>query len=76
MQEKICKDLQVSQKKRYNVVPVYTGDRDDVYMEEDNSTQHEEDSVVLTGVKKKQDHGVEAKSAFPVLRLVPPVTNK
>ena len=40
----------------YSAVPVYTGDRDDVYMEEDNSTQHEEDSVVLTGVKQKQDH--------------------
>ena len=34
----------------YNAVPVYTGDRGDVYMEEDNSTQHEEDSVALTGV--------------------------
>ena len=50
----------------YNAVPVYTGDRDDVYMEEDNSTQHEEDSVVLTGLKQKQNHGVEGKSAFPV----------
>ena len=37
------------------------GDRDNVYMEEDNSMQHEEDSVVLTGVKQKQDHEVEAK---------------
>ena len=53
----------------YNGVPVCTGDRDDIYMEEDNSTQHEEDSVVLTGVKQRQDHEVEAKSAFPVLRL-------
>ena len=32
---------------------VWTGDRDDVYMEEDNSMQHEEDPVVLTGVKQK-----------------------
>ena len=60
----------------YNTVPVYTGDRDDVYMEEDNSTQHEEDSVVLTGVKLGQDHEVEAKSAFHVLRLAPPVTTQ
>ena len=37
----------------YNAVPVYTGDRDDVCMEEDNSTQHEEGSVVITGVKQK-----------------------
>ena len=35
----------------YSAVPVYTGDRDDVHMEEDNSTYHEEDSVVFTGVK-------------------------
>ena len=35
----------------YNAVPVYTVDRDGVCMKEDNSTQHEEDSVVLTGVK-------------------------
>ena len=27
----------------YNAVPVCTGDRDDIYMEEDNSMQHEED---------------------------------
>ena len=60
----------------YNAVPVYSMDRDDVYMEKDNSTQHEEDSVVLTGVKQKQDNEVEAKPAFPVLRLVPPVTTQ
>ena len=48
----------------YNAVSVYTGDRDDVYMEDDTSTQHEEDSV-LTGVKQKLDHEVEAKSATP-----------
>ena len=60
----------------YNSVPVYTGDRDDVYMEEDYSMQHEQDSVVLTGVKQKQDNEVEAKSAFPVLRLTPPVTTQ
>ena len=45
----------------YNAVPVCTGDRDDVYMEDDNSTQHEEDSVVLTGVKQEQDLEVETK---------------
>ena len=60
----------------YNAVPDYTGDRDVVYMEEDNSIQQEEDSVVLTGVKLKQDHEVEAKSAFSVLRLAPPVTTQ
>ena len=60
----------------YNTVLVYTGDRDDVYMEEDNCAQHEEDSVVLTGEKQKQDHEVEIKSAFPVLRLAPPVTTQ
>ena len=60
----------------YNAVPVCPGDRDDVYMEEDNCTQHKEDSVVLIGVKQKQDHEMKAKPAFPVLRLAPPVTNK
>ena len=58
----------------YNAVPVCTGDRDDVYMEEDNSTQHKEDSVVLTGVKQEWNHEVEAKSAFPVLRLASLIT--
>ena len=58
----------------YNIVLVYIGDRDDVNMEEHNYTQHKEDSVVLTGIKQKQDHEVEAKSAFPVLRLAPPIT--
>ena len=57
----------------YNAVPVSTGDQDDVYMEEDNSTPDEEDSVVLTCVKEKQNHELEAESAFPVLRLEPPV---
>ena len=38
----------------HNAVPVFTGDRDDVCMEEDNSRQHEEDSVALTGVKKSR----------------------
>ena len=57
----------------YNAVPVYTGDRDDIYVEEDNSMLYEEHSVVLIGVKQKQDHEVEGKLAFPVLRLVPPV---
>ena len=50
----------------YNTAPVCTGDEDDIYTEEDNSTQHEENSVILTGVKQKQEHKVEAKSAFPV----------
>ena len=36
----------------YNAVPVYTEDRIDVYMEGDNCMQHEEDSVVLTGVRQ------------------------
>ena len=45
----------------YNAVPVYTGNRDEVYKEEGNSTQHEKDSVLLTGVKQKQDHEVEPK---------------
>ena len=31
----------------YNAVLVCPGDRDDAYMEKANSTQHEEDSVVL-----------------------------
>ena len=48
----------------------------DVYMEESNSTQYEKYSVVLMDVKQKQDHEVEAKSAFPVLRLAPPVTTQ
>ena len=37
----------------YSAMPAYTGDRDDVYIEEDNSTQHKEDSVVLPGMKQK-----------------------
>ena len=41
----------------YNAVPVYIGNRDDVYTEGDNSMQHEEDSVVLTGVKQKWKPG-------------------
>ena len=41
-----------------------------------NSTQHEEGSVVLTGVKHKEDHEAEVKSAFPVLRLASPVTTQ
>ena len=57
----------------YNAVPVCIGERDDVYMEEDNSMQHEDNSVVLTHVKQKWDHKVEAKQAFSVLRLAPPV---
>ena len=44
----------------YNAVPVCTQDRDDVYIEEDNFTWHKEGSVVLMGVKQKQDHEVEA----------------
>ena len=60
----------------YNAVSVCTGDKGDVYMEEDNSTQYEKDSVVLTGVKQEQNHEVEAKSAFPVLRLAPPITTQ
>ena len=60
----------------HSILQVYTGDRDDVYMEENNSTQHEEDSVVLTGVKQMQDHEVEAKSASPVLQLAHPVTKQ
>ena len=60
----------------YNAVLVCTWDRDDVYMEEANSTQHEENLFFLTGVEQKQDHEVEAMSAFPVLRLVPPVTTQ
>ena len=57
----------------YNAVPVYTGDTDDVYMEEDNSTWHIRDSLFLTSVQQKLDHEVEAKEAFHVLRLAPPV---
>ena len=37
----------------YTAVQVHTGDTDVVYMEENNSTQHEDDSVVLTDVKQK-----------------------
>ena len=59
----------------YNAVPGCTGGRDDVYIEEDNSMQHEEDSVVLTGVMQRWDQEVEVKPAFPVLRLAPHVTN-
>ena len=37
---------------------------------------HKEDSDVLTGVKQRQDHEVEAKSVLPVLRLAPSVTTQ
>ena len=37
----------------YNAVPVFTGNIDDVYMEEGNSTQHKKDSVVLMIPKEK-----------------------
>ena len=60
----------------YNALPVYTQNRGDVYMAEDNAMQHEEDSVVLTGMKQKQDYEMEAKSAFCVLRLAPPGTTQ
>ena len=40
----------------YSAMPIYTGQRDDVYMEEGNSMQQEEDLDVLTGVKQKQNH--------------------
>ena len=60
----------------YNAVPVCIGDRDVFYMAGDNSMQHEEVSVFLTGVKQNQDQEMEAKSAFPVLRLAPPVTTQ
>ena len=60
----------------YNAVPVCAGDGDAVYMEEDTYIQHEEDSVVLIGLKQKQDHKVEAKSAFLLLGLAPPVTTQ
>ena len=39
----------------HNAVPFCTGDKGDVYMEEDNCMQHVEDAVILTGVKQKQD---------------------
>ena len=45
----------------FNAVPVCHGDNDEVYMVEDNSTQYEEVSVVLTGEKQKQDQEEEAK---------------
>ena len=60
------------EKPGYHAMLVYT----DVYMEEDNSTQHEEDSVAIIGMKEKQDLKVEAKSAFPVVRLAPSVTTQ
>ena len=37
----------------YNAVPVCARDRDDVYVEEDNSTQQKEVLVVISGVKQK-----------------------
>ena len=60
----------------YNDMPVCIGNKDDVYMEEDNSTQHEKDSVVLTGVMQKQDQVKKSKSAFPVLRPTLPITTE
>ena len=60
----------------YNAVPVSTGNKYDVYMEDNNSQQHEKDSVVLTGVKQKQDQEDKARLAFPMLRLAPPFTTQ
>ena len=57
----------------YNAVPVCTEDKHYVYLEEDNSTQHEKDSGVLTGVKQKQHQKEEVKSTFLVLKLALPV---
>ena len=58
----------------YNDVPVCSGDKDGVYMEEYDPKQH--DLVVLTGVKQRQHYEVETKSKFPVLRLATPITTQ
>ena len=54
-------------------MPVYTGDKDDVFMEEEISTQSAEldetNAVILTGVKQQQSQSKQTRSAFLVLKL-------
>ena len=53
----------------YNAVQVYTGDKDDVFMEEEISTQSAElneiNAVILTGVKQQQRQSKQTRSAIP-----------
>ena len=63
----------------YKAVPVYTGDKDDVFKEEEISTQsaelEETNAVILTGVKWQQSQSKQTRSAFPVLKLAGSTTS-
>ena len=52
----------------YKAVPVYTGDKDDVFMEEQISTQSAElgepCAVILTGVQQQQSQSKKTRSVF------------
>ena len=62
-------------------MPVYTGDKDDVFMEEEISTQSaelDETNAVIktaTGVKQQQSQSKQTRSAFPVLKLAGSTTS-
>ena len=63
----------------YKAVPVYIGDKDDVFMEEEISPQSaqldETNAVILTGVKQQQSQSKQNRSAFPVLKLAGSTTS-
>ena len=63
----------------YKAVPVYTGDKEDVFMEEEISTQSAEldktNAITLTGVKLQQSQSKQTRSAFPVLKLAGSTTS-
>ena len=57
----------------YKAVPVYTGDKDDFFMEEETSTQSAEldetNAVILIGVKQQQSQSKQTMLVFPVVKL-------
>ena len=63
----------------YKGVPVYAGDKEDVFTEEEISTQSAEldetNAVILTGVKQQQIQSKQTRSAFLVLKLAGSTTS-
>ena len=63
----------------YKAVPFYTGDKDNVVMEEEISTQSAEldetNAIILTAVKQQQSQSKQTRSAFPVLKLAGSTTS-
>ena len=63
----------------YKAVLVYTGDKDDVFMEEEISTQSTEldetNAVILTCVKQQQIQSKQTRLVFPVLKLAGSTTS-